>query len=138
VVFKEIIRAIHVLEDLIQIRHQVKEDIFLQGSLLWYLYVVVQGSIDLAIKIISDLRLGSPETYAEAIEILHRHKLVSKEFKEKLITMTKFRHLLAHAYPRIDIEKILQELPDDLNDIRGYLKELDRNLKKYNKKIEDY
>jgi len=137
-VLKEIIKALNILERLLEKRNEIPKNEFLQGALLWYLYVAVQGSIDLALKIISELNLGVPETYAEAIEILNAQNLISDKLKERLLNMVKFRHLLAHAYPAIQLERILDEIDHDINDIKMYLRELSLNIKRFNKKLEDF
>ena len=137
-VLKEIIKALNILERLLEKRNEIPKNEFLQGALLWYLYVAVQGSIDLALKIISELNLGVPETYAEAIEILNAQNLISDKLKERLLNMVKFRHLLAHAYPAIQLERILDEIDHDISDIKMYLRELSLNIKRFNKKLEDF
>lgn len=137
-VFNEIIKALDKLEKLLERKEKIYKDEFLQGALLWYLCVAVQGSIDLALKIISELNLGVPETYTEAIKILNKNNLISDTLKERLINMVKFRHILVHAYPSIQLERIMNEINDDINDIKTYLKELSTNIKRFNKKLEEF
>jgi len=84
------------------------------------------------------LDLGVPTSYAEAIEILNKHGLITHNLKEKLLNMVTFRHILAHAYPHIQIERILSEIDYDIMDIKQYLRELSRNIKRFNKNLEDF
>jgi len=137
-VFNEIVKALDKLEKLLEKKNEIHKDELLQGALLWYLYVAVQGSIDLALKIISELNLGVPETYAEAIEILNKNNLISDTLKERLINMVKFRHILVYAYPSIQLERILSNIEHDINDIKLYLRELSLSIKKFNRKLEEF
>ncbi|MBS7247340.1 MAG: HepT-like ribonuclease domain-containing protein [Candidatus Jordarchaeales archaeon] len=137
-VYREILRAISILEGLVERGDEILVDELLQGTLLWYLYVTVQGSIDLALKVISELRLDPPESYAEAFDILFSHGLISSGVRGKLTGMVKFRHILAHVYPRIQIREIMGRLKSDLEDVKQYLRELAENIKKFHREIEEF
>lgn len=136
--YRDILKAISILERLMERKDELVGDELLQGTLLWYLYVTVQGSIDLALKIISELRLDSPESYAEAFDVLLSHGLISRETRERLTGMVKFRHVLAHAYPRIQIKEVIERLRGDLEDVKQYLRELAENLKRFHREVEEF
>jgi len=102
----------------------------LLGSILWHLYVVVQGSIDLALRIISKLKLRTPKSYADAFKILEESGIISTELSKKLIDMARFRHILAHVYFSINVNVICEILKKNLYDIREYITSISKELRK--------
>jgi len=109
----------------------LERDRELLGSILWHLYMSVQASIDLALKVTAKLQLETPESYAQAFTILGRAGLIATSLADKMKKMARFRHILAHAYTRIDRSVILKIIRENLGDIREYLHQLDANLKKH-------
>jgi len=128
--FDTIINALSDLKRLSTMKNRILKDRLLQAALLWNLYVVVQGTIDLALKIVSKLKLGIPTSYSDAFEILYNHGAITDDLKERLLNMVKFRHILAHAYPKIDLNRILTDLDSDIKDIQDFLKQVERFLNK--------
>ena len=104
-------------------------------SMLWNLYVVIQGCIDLGLKVAAKLNLPTPETYSDLFNILARFKIIPAELKDNLISMAKFRNVLAHAYATLDVVRIHKNLKTDLMDIKKYLKIISQKLKELDKNI---
>ncbi len=102
----------------------------LLGSILWHLYVVVQGSIDLALRIIAKLKLRTPKSYAEAFKVLEESGIISTELSKKLTDMTRFRHILAHVYFSINVNVICEILKKNLYDIEEYIASISKELRK--------
>ena len=128
--FDTVINALNDLKRLSTMKDDVLKNRLLQAALLWNLYVAVQGTIDLALKIISILKLGIPTSYSNAFEILYDHKVITHDLKERLVQMVKFRHILAHVYPKLDIKRILKDLDGNIKDIYEFLKQVEIFLNK--------
>nr|MDO8080295.1 hypothetical protein [Candidatus Freyarchaeota archaeon] len=65
--FETVADAVKVLEELREKSvEEIAGDTILLGGVLWYLYLAVQGCIDIALKTISKLTLRAPESYADA------------------------------------------------------------------------
>lgn len=111
---------------------EIVKDRTVVSAILWNLYVVVQGSIDLALKCIPELNLRQPETYADAFNVLYEAKMIPKELRDNLVKMAKFRNRLAHAYAGIDLNRIYEILTARLKDIHLFLKLMHTELKKKN------
>ena len=127
---KNILESLKILTELRKRRYEeIEQDKILASAIIWNLYVVVQGSIDLALKVISLLNLRTPESYSDAFRILGEEGLLPKQLVEKLMTMARFRHILAHAYTRIDLRKIYEILQKNLDDVIKYLNYLKEKLK---------
>ena len=76
----------------------LRRDKKLLGSILWYLYTAVQGTIDLGLKVISKLKLKSPESYVDVFEVLMNEGILPKDLAMKLIKMAK---VLTHFSPHV-------------------------------------
>jgi len=127
---ENILEALKILKELQAKKYEeIEKDKILIGSIVWYLYVAVQGSIDLALKVISLLNLRTPESYSDAFEILEEEDILPRSLVEKLVTMVRFRHVIAHAYAKIDLRKIYKILHENLNDIEEYIRCLKERLK---------
>jgi len=136
--FDTIINALTELEKLSAMKDKILKDKILQAALLWNLYIAVQGTIDLALKIVSKLKLGIPASYADAFEILYNYGAITYELKERLLQMVKFRHVLAHAYPKIKLDVILRDLDSDINDIKSFLKQIEIFLNKRGMSLSEF
>ena len=127
---ENILEALKILKELQAKKYEeIEKDKILIGSIIWYLYVAVQGSIDLALKVISLLNLRIPESYSDAFKILEEEDILPRSLVEKLVTMVRFRHVIAHAYAKIDLRKIYKILHENLNDIEEYIRCLKERLK---------
>jgi len=127
---ENILEALNILKDLRKKTYEeIENDRILVGSIIWYLYVAVQGAIDLALKVISALNLRTPESYSDAFKILGEEDILPKKLVERMVRMARFRHILAHAYAKIDIKKIYEILQGNLSDIEEYIMCLRDKLK---------
>ena len=133
--FEMVSSAIKVLEDLkMKSVRELEGDSTLLGGVLWHLYLAVQGCIDIALKTISKLSLRTPESYADAFTVLSEEKLIPEELARKLIAVARFRHILAHVYTKIDLNRVHAILHHNLADIKEFLKVLATKLQE--KKID--
>jgi len=73
--------------------------------------------------------------YKEVAKELGNKGVVTKAYSEKLIKMAGYRNRLVHFYKEINHEELYSILKKDLSDIEQFLKEMQRFLTKYNKKI---
>jgi len=54
------------------------------------------------------LGLRTPESYADAFNVLSEEKIIPPDLAKILASMAKFRHIIAHAYTKIDVKKSLR------------------------------
>jgi uncharacterized protein YutE (UPF0331/DUF86 family) len=88
------------------------------------LQVSVEIMIDISDHIVARNRLGTPETSAEAFEILCANGIIKEENVKTYITMTKFRNKVVHLYADIDDVEIYRILNSHLLDFRKFIKEV--------------
>jgi len=107
----------------------IKTDITIYGAVERYLYLLCQATIDLAEALLSYADLRSPGSYKEVFEILAEGDgLISRELSLKMQSMTGFRNILAHAYGKVDFQKLYIVLTKDIDDIKEFIKEVKKKI----------
>lgn len=84
------------------------------------LHLAIETCLDLAEHLIADRRLRVPASHAEAFEILREAGLIADPLAASLVQMAKFRNILVHDYARIDAERVVRILANDLRDLTGF------------------
>lgn len=105
-------------------KQELENDNTLKGAVERYLYLAVQASIDLAEAYIAYKNFRKPTTYRESFEILLEKNCIPKELSEKLIKMTGFRNLIAHAYEIVDMSMVYDILHNQLGDIESFIENI--------------
>ena len=106
-------------------RPEIENDIDIRGAVERYLYLVTQSTIDLAESIIAYKKLRKPTTMTESFHILHEAGVISGELMQKLVQMTGFRNVIAHAYVDLDYDIVFDVLHNGRNDIGAFLEALE-------------
>jgi uncharacterized protein YutE (UPF0331/DUF86 family) len=91
----------------------IREERFIKYTL----QIAIQAMLDTASHIVSDERLGEPETNRGMIDILERHGWVPTDLAQRLRNMVGFRNILVHGYDVVDlgiVESIVTSHLDDL------------------------
>lgn len=109
-------------------REKIESDKILKGSLERYLYLAIQGCIDLAEAYISLKNLRKPCTQSEAFEILHEVGVLELQQLAGLVKMVGMRNIIAHAYQSINYDMIFVALNEKLGDIEDFIAAVSRNL----------
>ena len=73
------------------------------------LQITIQAALDVASHIVSDEKLGEPETNRELFELLRKDGWISTEQAIVMQRMIGFRNTLVHGYQRFD-PRILQDI----------------------------
>ena len=76
-------------------------------------------SIDCAMYVVSNKKLGIPQTKKEAFELLEQNEIISSQMCNKMKAMIGFRNIAIHEYKQIDeeiLKEIIEKHLDDLTD----------------------
>jgi uncharacterized protein YutE (UPF0331/DUF86 family) len=95
-------------------RDQLTKDPILMGSAERYLQISIETCLDIANHIISLRHIKSPDTYAEAFQLLSEYGIFSPEFGQEMQTMARFRNRLVHLYWEIEAQMIYEILTSRL------------------------
>ncbi|RMH23111.1 MAG: DUF86 domain-containing protein [Acidobacteria bacterium] len=98
---------------------RLSDDVREQRFIAHTLQLAIQAILDVASHIVSDARLGEPETLRELFDLLARDGWLKREQAATLRQIVGFRNLLVHGYAKIDYEivrDVAQNRVDDLLD----------------------
>ena len=101
---------------------EIEDDVTIRGAVERYLYLAIQGTIDLAEAILAYKKLRKPSTLSEIFHILNEEKIITKELTGHMVAMTGFRNILAHDYEKINYAIVHDVLQNRLPDVEIFLK----------------
>jgi len=106
---------------------EIESNHLIRGSLERYLYLAIQGSVDLAEALISYQNYRKPSTMGEAFEILCEHNIIDLSLTKNLIQMVGMRNIIAHAYQKINYNLVHAALHERLGDIAKLLEQVEKS-----------
>ncbi|MGG5254711.1 type VII toxin-antitoxin system HepT family RNase toxin [Neobacillus sp. SM06] len=83
-----------------------------------------EASIDLAMHVIAEKRLGLPQTSLDAFDILQTHSIIDKNMAKQLKAMVEFRNSAVHDYQAINVNILIQIIEKHLTDFSDYAKKI--------------
>jgi uncharacterized protein YutE (UPF0331/DUF86 family) len=119
------VRELRTQADLDRLHEDVKEERFVAHTL----QLAVQAALDTASHIVSDDRLGEPQTNEELFTLLERHGWIAPTLAAELRSMARFRNLLVHDYARIDLEKVEDIVRNHLGDLEAFVEAVRERLR---------
>lgn len=108
-----LVREIRTLGHPQRLREDVREQRFTEHTL----QLAIQSALDVASHIVSDERLGEPQTNRELFDLLSANGWIDAELARPLRDMAGFRDVLVHGYDDVDlaiVEEIVRHHLDDL------------------------
>lgn len=99
------------------IETDVREERFVAHTL----QLAIQSALDAASHIVSDLRLGEPETNRELFSLLRDEIGFTDELTDRLQKMAGFRNILVHGYQAVDRRILRHVLEHNLDDLLGFV-----------------
>ncbi|MBE3590980.1 MAG: DUF86 domain-containing protein [Firmicutes bacterium] len=95
-------------------------DPVLQDAAVRNLQVATEAMIDIAHHLVARLRLGTPKTYAEAVEQLVDARILPEQDRDVLHGMIRFRNRVVHLYDDVDAEEVYTLLQERLTDFERF------------------
>jgi len=99
-----------------RIEADIREERFVAHTL----QLAIQAALDSASHLISDERLGEPESNRELFALLAAHLHLPPELTEKLQNMAGFRNILVHGYQTVDRRIMRHVVENDLDDLLAF------------------
>jgi uncharacterized protein YutE (UPF0331/DUF86 family) len=90
-----------------------------QDSIILNLQRACEASIDLAMHIIADRKLGLPQNSRDAFTLLEKEGIIPSSLSQKMKAMVGFRNIAVHDYQELNLiilEKILEEHLSDFTE----------------------
>ncbi len=86
-----------------------------QDSIVLNIQRACQVSIDLAMHIVQEKKLGIPKTSREAFELLEQAKLIDTTTSKNLKAMVGFRNIAVHEYQDLELDILQAIIEEHLN-----------------------
>ena len=100
---------------------RIRQDLVAQRFAEHTLQIAIQAALDVASHVVSDERLGEPETNASLFELLERAGWLPAGRIGIYVQMTGFRNVLVHGYDDVDLAIVEDVLRNHLGDLLDFV-----------------
>jgi len=107
-----------------RIADDVREQRFVQHTL----QLAIQAALDVASHIVSDERLGEPDTNRDVFRLLERATIVPADLGGRLEQMAGFRNVVVHLYQEVDLGIVRDVVETHLDDLLEFVAAIRRRL----------
>lgn len=104
----------------ISLEEFLKDDI-IQDVVEYNLFIAINMVIDISTHIVVDNKLGHPECFGEAFDILYKEGYLTNEDTKRYKNMIAFRNILSHEYVQIDKKMIYNIMQNNLIDFDRFI-----------------
>ncbi len=98
------------------------EDYTKQDSIILNIQRACEASIDLAMHIVAEKKLGLPQASREAFDMLQQEGIIDLKLAKHLKAMVGFRNIAVHDYQTINLDILEQIIAKHLDDFRTFTK----------------
>ncbi|MDM5291690.1 DUF86 domain-containing protein [Peribacillus simplex] len=95
-----------------------------QDSIILNIQRACEASIDLAMHIVAERKLGLPQTSRDAFDMLHEALIIDENTVKRLKAMVGFRNIAVHDYQTVNIDILQQIVANHLEDFTDYTKQI--------------
>ncbi|WP_273836296.1 type VII toxin-antitoxin system HepT family RNase toxin [Guptibacillus sedimenti] len=93
-----------------------------QDSIILNLQRACEASIDLAMHIVAEKKLGLPQNSRDAFTFLEKEEIISSPLSHKMKAMVGFRNIAVHDYQEVNLAILQKILEGHLVDFVDYTK----------------
>lgn len=91
-----------------------------QDSIILNIQRACEASIDLAMHIVSEKKLGIPQNSRDAFEVLEKNGLINNELMKRLKAMVGFRNIAVHNYQSVNLKIVAEIIEKHINDLKTF------------------
>lgn len=91
-----------------------------QDSIILNIQRACEASIDLAMHIVSEKKLGIPQNSRDAFEVMNSHGLIEDKLMKDLKAMVGFRNIAVHNYQAINLKVVEEVIEKHINDLKEF------------------
>ena len=106
------------------IESDIREARFVEHTL----QLAIQAALDTASHVVSDDRLGEPQTNRELFDLLARAGWIPPALADALRDMAGFRNVLVHGYDTVDLAIVRDVVEHHLDDLLAFAETIRRRL----------
>ncbi|KAA0955470.1 DUF86 domain-containing protein [Sporosarcina sp. ANT_H38] len=93
-----------------------------QDSIILNIQRACEASIDLAMHLVSEKKLGLPKASREAFRLLEEDGIIGASLAKTLMNMVGFRNIAVHDYQAIQLDILQAILDNHLSDFTAFTK----------------
>lgn len=94
------------------------------------LQMIVDTAIDINSHIISENKLADSDDYQGTFSILGDNKILPETFAKKIAQSVGLRNAVVHQYEKIDIDRMIDTVRNEIVDYREYIKFINNFLER--------
>lgn len=106
----------------------IAEDVREQRFVEHTLQLAIQAALDVGSHVVSDARLGEPDTSRDVFRLLERAGIVTADLGGRLERMAGFRNVVVHLYQEVDLGIVRDVVENHLDDLLEFVTEIRRRL----------
>ncbi|MFT8312638.1 MAG: DUF86 domain-containing protein [Clostridium sp.] len=91
-----------------------------QDSIILNIQRACEASIDMAMHIVSDKKLGIPQNSRDAFEVLYSNRFIDKNMLKNLKAMVGFRNIAVHDYQTVNLDIVKGIIENHLKDLKNF------------------
>jgi uncharacterized protein YutE (UPF0331/DUF86 family) len=95
-----------------------------QDSIILNIQRACEASIDIAMHIVAEKKLGIPQTSRDAFELLYKNNIITESIMVKMKAMVGFRNIAVHDYQVINLQIVQMIVEKHLDDFQEYVKQV--------------
>lgn len=118
------IRELRTLARPERIAEDVREQRFVEHTL----QLAIQAALDVGSHVVSDDRLGEPETSRDVFRLLERAGILTADLGGRLERMAGFRNVVVHLYQEVDLGIVRDVVENHLGDLLEFVAAIRRRL----------
>ena len=115
-------RCVKRIHEVYQSNPENLKDFTKQDSIILNIQRACEASIDLAMHIVSEKKLGIPKTSREAFHLLQEAQVIDEKLAKTLMNMIGFRNIAVHDYQAIQLDILEAILEKHIGDFIEYTK----------------
>ena len=91
-----------------------------QDSIILNIQRACEASIDMAMHIVSEKKLGIPQNSRDAFEVLYSNGFIDERIMKNLKAMIGFRNIAVHDYQAVNLDIVRQIIEKHLKDLKTF------------------
>ena len=91
-----------------------------QDSIILNIQRACEASIDLAMNIVSEKKLGIPQNSRDVFEFLFYNNIINEELAGNLKSMVGFRNIAAHDYQTVNLDIVKEVIEKHIYDLKKF------------------
>jgi uncharacterized protein YutE (UPF0331/DUF86 family) len=95
-----------------------------QDSIILNIQRACEASIDLAMHIVSEKKLGIPQNSRDAFEVLFENKIIDEKLMNNLKSMVGFRNIAVHDYQTVNLDIVREIIEKHIHDLEKFSKHM--------------